>query len=163
MRTGLEYALRRVHQGENDMVNHLVRLSEKHSSEHEIHHVATDLAGWSRLNLAALAEAARGYDVDLDRDPDEPGFVRRLVDSAAAHTPGKVAGLALLEDLRDVYLVGSETSLAWEMLAQHAQARRERDLLQLTSRCHPQTLRQIRWVNTMIKTLSPQALSSLDA
>jgi hypothetical protein len=162
-KTGLEYALHRVHQGESDMVEHLLRLSEKHSAEHEVHHVASELAGWSRLNLAALAEAARQYDVDLDREPDQPGFVRRLVDSGAAHMPGKVAGLALLEDLRDVYLVGSETSLAWEMLAQHAQARRERDLLSLTARCHPQTLRQIRWANTMIKTLSPQVLSSLDA
>ena len=35
------------------------------------------------------------------------------------------------------------------------------DLLALASSCHPQTLRQIRWANTMIKTLSPQVLSNL--
>jgi hypothetical protein len=70
-------------------------------------------------------------------------------------------GLVLLEDLRDLYLIASETSLAWEMLAQHAQAGHEKDILELASRCHPQTLRQIRWSNTMLKTLSPQVLTSL--
>jgi hypothetical protein len=163
MKTGLEYALRRVHHGETQLVEHLLRLADKHRAEHEVHHVAIDLAGWSRLNLAGLAEVASNYGVELAPDADGPGPVRHAIDALAAKTPGRVASLALLEDLRDLYLVASETSLGWEMLAQHAQARRERDLLDLTSRCHPQTLRQLRWVNTMIKTLSPQALASLDS
>jgi hypothetical protein len=162
MRTGLEYALRRVHHGEDELVERLSRAADKHHDDHEVHHVALDLAGWSRLNLAALAEAADAYGVDLSAEADEPGTLRHLLDSAAGKMPGKAPGLVLLEDLRDLYLAASETSLAWEMLAQHAQARRERDLLELTSRCHPQTLRQLRWVNTMIKTLSPQVLASLD-
>ena len=163
MKTGLEYALRRVRHAEDELVNHLLRLSEKHVADAEVHFVARDLAEWSRLDLAALAAAAARYDVDLDAQPDEPGPLRRAVDALAAKTPGRAAGLALLEDLRDVFLVASEASLAWEMLAQHAQARRERDLLELVSRCHPQTLRQLRWINTMIKTVSPQALASMDA
>jgi hypothetical protein len=163
VKTGLEYALRRVHHGEDELVNHLLRVADKHRAEHEVHHVCRDLARWSRENLAGLAEVAARYDVHLDAEPDEPGAVRHALDALAARTPGRAAALALLEDLRDLFLVASETSLAWEMLAQHAQARRERDLLALVSSCHPQTLRQLRWVNTMIKTLSPQALASLDA
>jgi hypothetical protein len=101
--------------------------------------------------------------VSLSREPNRPGVVRHAVDSVvSAAAVGRSPAIALLEDLRDLYLVASETSLAWEMLAQHAQARRERDLLQVTSDCHPQTLRQIRWANGMIKTLSPQALAALD-
>lgn len=161
-KTGLEYALRRVHGCENAVVQHLSRMAQRHAEEAEVHHVAGVLAGWSELNIARLADAARAYDVSLSGEPDKPGVVRHAVDAAAALTPGKVAALLLLEDLRDLYLVASETSLSWEMLAQHAQARREADLLELTSACHPQTLRQIRWANTMIKTLSPQALASLD-
>ncbi|MGW3377307.1 hypothetical protein [Streptomyces hydrogenans] len=49
----------------------------------------------------------------------------------------------------------------WEMLAQVARATRDDRALDLASDCRPRTLRQIRWTNTMIKTLSPQALSSL--
>lgn len=163
MRTGLEYALRRVHAAEQNLVEHLLRIADKHCSEHEVHHVCLDLARWSQENLAALAETAAHYDVHLDPEADGPGPLRRALDAVAAKTPGRVAAIALLEDLRDLFLVASEASLAWEMLAQHAQARRERDLLEVVSGAHPQTLRQLRWVNTMIKTLSPQALASLDA
>lgn len=162
MKSGLEYALHRVHSAENTLVQHLLRMAERHQGDHEVHHVALDLSEWSRLNLAALADAATHYEISLDREPDEPGAVRHAVDALAAHAPPKMASVALLEDLRDLYLAASEASLAWEMLAQHAQARRESDLLEITERCHPQTLRQIRWANTMIKILSPQVLASLD-
>lgn len=47
------------------------------------------------------------------------------------------------------------------MLAQAAQATRDRTLLDLVTDCHPQTLRQMRWTNTMIKVLSPQLLVSV--
>jgi hypothetical protein len=47
------------------------------------------------------------------------------------------------------------------MLAQVAQAKHERELLALSQECHPQTLRQIRWANTMIEPLSPQVLAML--
>lgn len=69
--------------------------------------------------------------------------------------------LLLLDDLRDLHLAATRNSLHWEMLAQVAQATAAADLLALASSCHPQTLRQMHWTNTMIKTLSPQVLSSL--
>ncbi|MBW8801273.1 MAG: hypothetical protein JF597_49330 [Streptomyces sp.] len=163
MRTGLEYALRRVHSAEQELTEDLLHIADKHRSEHEIHHVCLDVARWSQENLAALAEVAANYDVHLDAEVTDPGPLRHALDALAAKTPGRPASIALLEDLRDLFLVASETSLAWEMLAQHAQARRERDLLELVTAAHPQTLRQLRWVNTMIKTLSPQALASHDA
>jgi hypothetical protein len=58
-------------------------------------------------------------------------------------------------------LRAAENSLAWEMLAQIAQAKRATELVELSARCHPQTLRQVRWANTMLKTLSPQTLAAL--
>jgi hypothetical protein len=54
-----------------------------------------------------------------------------------------------------------DRSAAWEMLAQAAQAAKNTELLELTSDCHPETLRQVRWANTMIKNLSPQILTSV--
>lgn len=57
--------------------------------------------------------------------------------------------------------VRSSAVVHWEMLAQADQARRDSDLLQLVTACHPQTLRQVRWANTLIKTMSPQILTSL--
>jgi hypothetical protein len=46
------------------------------------------------------------------------------------------------------------------MLAQAAQATGADDLLALATACHPQTLRQMRWTNTLIKTHSLQLLAS---
>lgn len=45
--------------------------------------------------------------------------------------------------------------------AHAAQATKDDGLLDLASACHPATLRQMRWTNTMIKNLSPQVLTSL--
>lgn len=70
-------------------------------------------------------------------------------------------GLLLLRDLRDLHLAATENSLYWEMPAQAALAGKEDRLLALASSCHPQTLRQLRWSNTMIKNISPQILTSL--
>lgn len=87
--------------------------------------------------------------------------------SALRHTtpelPGRrpEPGLLLLRDLRELHLAAAHNSLHWKMLAQVAQATRSTGLLDLASSCHPRTLRQMRWTNTMIKNLSPQILSSL--
>lgn len=37
---------------------------------------------------------------------------------------------------------------------------KDEELLDLAQRCHPQTLRQQRWTNAMIKVVSPQVLTS---
>jgi hypothetical protein len=159
---GLHYALRRIHSGENTLAEQLLEVAARHRTEHEVYHVARDLAAWSADHVAQVADLAAEHDLDLDADPDAPSWVNRLRE-ALSSTIGRrpEPGLLLIEDLRELYLLAAENSLAWEMLGQHAQAAREPDVLELVTRCHPQTLRQVRWANTMIKTLSPQVLSSL--
>ncbi len=49
-------------------------------------------------------------------------------------------------------------SLDWELLAQAAQGARKRELLELAERCHPDTLRQMRWANAKLKESATQAL-----
>ena len=49
----------------------------------------------------------------------------------------------------------------WPVRIDSQLALRLRDVLDLVSECHPRTLRQLRWANTMIKDSSPQILSSL--
>ncbi|MET7998281.1 hypothetical protein ABZU76_46140 [Amycolatopsis sp. NPDC005232] len=41
-------------------------------------------------------------------------------------------------------------SLDWELLAQGAQVTKDQEMLELASRCHPQTLRQMKWTNAML-------------
>jgi hypothetical protein len=160
---GLNYALRRLHAGENEIHTQLLRLAETHHADHEVHHVARDLAAWSAEHVHQLAEQARRQGLALDDNPQQPGGPTEKVRAAVSTITGthQSPGLLLLNDLRDLYLQASDNSLAWEMLAQIAQARHERELLTLTEQGHPQNLRQLRWANTMIKTQTPQILASL--
>ncbi|MFJ8778026.1 hypothetical protein [Streptomyces sp. NPDC102476] len=150
MKDGIAHTLRALHHGERRLARDLAAVAERHAEEHEVHHVATDLADWSREHADRLAEHAAGEGLRLD-DTAEPS-------SDEGEGP---QGLLLLRDLRDLHLAATENSLHWEMLAQAAQATRDERLLGLASACHPQTLRQLRWTNTLIKQLSPQLLTSL--
>lgn len=152
-----------LYRGEQRLADELIAASDRHRDEHELHHVARDLHRWSEEHLRRLAGIAGRYGQDLDGGPrDEAPSLGALRDEVAGsenlHLP---SGLLVLRDLRVLYLMASDNSLHWEMLAQAAQARRDTDLLRLVSACHPQTLRQIRWANTLIKTMSPQILTSL--
>jgi hypothetical protein len=70
------------------------------------------------------------------------------------------SGLLLLRDLRKLYALASEASIDWVIPGQGAQAAKDRELLQATKDCHPDTLRTLKWTNTMIKHVSPQVLTS---
>lgn len=65
-----------------------------------------------------------------------------------------------MRDLRELYVLASEASINWVILGQGAQAAKDRELLQPVAECHPDTLRTLKWANTMVKQVSPQALTS---
>jgi hypothetical protein len=161
---GITVTLRALHHGERHLAGQLTAVAERHRTDHEVHHVARDLAAWSRAHAADLTEAARAHGLDLDGSPGAPvtGVLSTLREKAAEAVGRRPEpGLLLLRDLRELHLSAAENSLYWEMLAQAAQATKDDELLAVVSSCHPQTLRQMRWTNTLIKNLSPQVLTSL--
>lgn len=161
--SGIGITLRALHNGERDLEGELLAAAERHRAEHEFHHVATDVARWSREHATRLSVLGRDHGLDLSgpREHSSPGALAALREKASQALGRRPeTGLILLHDLRDLHLAAVRNSLHWEMLAQAAQATRDRKLLELVSSCHPQTLRQMRWSNTMIKVLSPQLLVS---
>lgn len=159
MKIGL--ALRELHRAERSLARDLLVVADRHHAEHEIHHVARDLAAWSREHVHGLAVAGGRYGLGLDDDPPSSGLlapVRAKLSELAAHRGEP--GLLLLADLRRLHRKAAGASLDWELLAQGAQAVKDDDLLELAQRCHPRTLRQLTWSNAMLKTLSPQILAS---
>jgi hypothetical protein len=124
--------------------------------------VVRDLARWSQQHVHELAEAGRRYDVSLKDDPEEDSGllseVRRKVSELAGRRPEP--GVLLLADLRHLHRTAAGVSLDWELLAQGAQAAKDSELLAPTKRCHPQSLRHMRWANAMLTVLSPQILAS---
>jgi hypothetical protein len=92
---------------------------------------------------------------------------RRAAPSLVAkvkHKGSELAGrfhepaLLLLADLRHVHRMAAGASVDWEVLAQTAQALKDAELLGVAQRCHPETLRQVRWANTKIKEASAQVM-----
>ncbi|MFF1465874.1 hypothetical protein [Streptomyces sp. NPDC058330] len=161
---GIALTLRALHHGERQLAKELVVIAERHSTEHEIHHVAKDLVAWSNEHCLRVAEVADHYGLSLDGPSQKSASGLKPVTQgataeAAAHRPEP--GFLLLRDLRDLHIGATGNSLYWEMLAQAGQAAKDTRLLELAASCHPQTLRQMRWTNTMIKNLSPQVITSL--
>ena len=158
----LDMAIEELHRSENHLVTVLLTMSDRHRTDHEIFHVARDMAKWSQAHVAELARTGRDFGLDLDPEAKEDAGVGAALRQRAAELVGRrpEPGLLLLADLRHLYREAAGTSVDWELLAQGAQAAKERELLDLAERLHPQTLRQARWANSTLKVVSPQILAS---
>ncbi|OBJ48438.1 hypothetical protein [Mycobacterium sp. 1423905.2] len=154
-------AIRELHRCERKLAHELIVMAARHHSDQDIHYLALDLAGWSVNHVEELARHGRHYGLRLSgraRTRTLTGAVQTRVSALLRHRPEPA--LLLLADLRRIHRVAAGASLDWELLGQAAQAAKDEELLSLTSRCHPQTLRQMRWANAMLKELAPQALTS---
>jgi hypothetical protein len=158
----IHLALEELHRSENDLATQLLSLADRHKAEHEVFHVARDLAVWSQGHVREIARIGRGYDLDLDPEPaGDPSLLQRVRQDVGDRLGRRSApALLLLRDLRSVFMDASGVSVDWEMIAQAAQGVRDRELLAVASRCHPETLRQARWANSRIKESATQILVS---
>jgi hypothetical protein len=158
----LGLALEELHRAENHLHRVLLAVSDRHKADHEVFYVARDLARWSQRHVAELARIGADYGVDLDPEAvAEPGILERL-QQATSDLLGRrpEPGLLLLADLRHVHREAAGVSLDWELVAQAAQRARQRELLELAERLHPDTLRQMRWANAKLKESATQVLVS---
>ncbi|MFD7069626.1 hypothetical protein ACFV97_20630 [Streptomyces sp. NPDC059913] len=154
---GVARVLRSLHHGERLLAEQLVTVAGRHRAEHEIHHVATDLARWSDEHRLRIAEEDVRRGLGLDGAVPDGGNVGGTgADDAADHPD---PALLLLYDLRELHLGAAGNALYWEMLAQAARAGHDHELSRLAAACHPRTVRQMRWATTMLKNLAPQTLA----
>nr|WP_062337317.1 hypothetical protein [Herbidospora sakaeratensis] len=142
-----------LHRSEDELGRALLTMADRHRNDHETFHVARDLAAWSFDHLRALGLAGREFGLDLTPS-DGPAPLTR--DWLGHREPS----VLLLADFRYLYRLAAGVSADWELLAQAAQGARRADLLSLAERCHPQTLRQLRWANARLKDSATQALVS---
>jgi hypothetical protein len=149
-----------LHRVENHLARSLLKLSDRHKAEHEIFYVARDIARWSQEHVHELARVGEDYGLRLDAEADDDTSLLAKVRQKGDELVGRhhEASLLLLADLRHLHREAAGASLDWEVLAQTAQALKDRELLHLAERCHPQTLRQMRWANAKVKETSAQVL-----
>lgn len=155
-------AIRELHRAEDDLAAELLHLSDRHKADHEIFHVARDIARWSQEHVRELARVGKDYGLELDAEPEDEATLLAKVRQKGAELVGRHhdPALLLLADLRRVHKMAAGVSLDWEILAQTAQALKDRELLAVSKDCHPETLRQMRWANAQLKVQSAQTMVS---
>ncbi|TWD84562.1 hypothetical protein FB561_5755 [Kribbella amoyensis] len=160
MNTKVGLAIAELHRAENDLAGELLQASDRHRTEHDIFYLGRDLARWSQEHVRELAAQGETYGVDLDPDPDDEGGLLAAARQKGAELLGRHhdPALLLLKDLREIHRKAAGVSLDWEILAQTAQALKDDDLLTLAKTAHPQTLRQLRWANAMLKSNAAQTM-----
>ena len=153
-------AIEELHRAERGLAGALLNLSDQQRADHEVFHVARDLAGWSQEHIRGLAEVGRAYDLDLDPSPVEPSALLAGAKQKGSELMGRFhePGLLLLADLRHVHREAAGVSLDWDVLGQTAKALKDADLQAVAERCHPQTVRQMKWAEAKVKEASAQIM-----
>lgn len=156
----IDIAIEELHRSENELAARLHHIGDRHRADHDVFHMAHQLATWSERHIAELAKAGRRHGLSLDEQPSDPTHVLRSVREAAssALSHRKEPGLLLLADMRELYGLASTTSLDWEVLSQAAHATRERELLATAEFCMQQSRRQEQWAEAVVKETAAQAL-----
>jgi hypothetical protein len=156
----LDWAIRELHRSEQELRHALLEAAERHAADHDIFYVARDLAAWSSDHIRQLAVIGRNYGLELDADDDDGSSPAERLREESAKLLGRrpEPALLLLGDVRQIHMKAAGVSLDWELLAQAAQGAKDLELLELAERCHPDTLRQMRWANAKLKESATQAL-----
>ncbi|OBK14529.1 hypothetical protein [Mycobacterium asiaticum] len=157
----IKLAIAELHRSERKLARGLNGIAARHRSDQDISHLAGDLAAWSQSHVGELAAHGRHYGLRLRATPQvtpRSGPVQSSLATLLRRRPEP--GLLLLADLRHIHRLAAGVSLDWELLGQAGQAVKDQELIEVTARCHPETLRQMRWANAMLKELSPQILTA---
>jgi hypothetical protein len=136
---------------EEQLLNALVLVSERHERNYDVAQGATTLATWSREHLEWLPPLAEHYGAIPSEQPE---MLRAAL--LGGTRPGLVGELA---DLTDLAILAQQAEMAWEILRQGARELRDEALVELASRAHAHSVRQIAWIRTEIDHLAPDALS----
>lgn len=158
----LGFALKELHRSENELAQRLLHAGERHESDQDVYHLSRTLADWSQEHVRAIAVHAGRYGERLDAEPRGDSHLLERLREKTSEALGRHpdAGLALLADIREIYLAAAGVSVDWELVAQGAQGVKDIQLIELAQRCHEENLRQMRWANAKLKESATQILLS---
>jgi len=118
---------------------------------HDVVHMSHTLAAMSDGHRESLRPIVQQY--GEDDSVDEPERLR-----ATGVGEVREGEIGLLRDLQDIHLLATLVKSTWMVIAQGAQGLRDRDLLDIATTSQQETDRQLRWLETRMKTAAPQAL-----
>ena len=89
MKNKVPMALAELHRSENDLAAELLHASDRHKVDHEIFHLARDLARWSQEHVRELARIGRNFGLDLEPEPDDDASMMALIRRRGAELLGR--------------------------------------------------------------------------
>jgi hypothetical protein len=150
-----------LHDAETDLAQQLRVVADRQAAEHDVYYLCHTLGRQADERAAHVRRIGERFGEQLsepaaDRLSTVLAGLRHKASEALGRRPE--AGMLLLRDLRQLYLMVQEANINWLALGQVAQAVRDHDLLDEVSALHKQTLTQIKWLKTRIKEATPQVL-----
>jgi hypothetical protein len=158
----LDKAITDVQDAEADLAKELRTIGERHAVEHDLYHLGHTLARQCAEHVERLAPFADRYGATARNGVSESPSLLETLRHKSAELLGRseMSGMLLLRDLRNLYLTAQEAEIAWVILAQAAQAVRDRELLQVVSLCQEEAEARGKWLRTRIKQSAPQVLAT---
>jgi hypothetical protein len=152
-----------LHDAETDLAHQYRVVAERQAAEQEVHYLCITMATQADEHAEHVRRVADKFGKQLSepgaqRLPNVLGGLRHKTSELVGRR--SEAGLLLLRDLRELFLMAQEANVHWLALGQVAQAIRNHDLLDEVSALHKQTLTQIKWLKTKMKASTPQILVS---
>jgi hypothetical protein len=126
-------------------------VGQGHAHVADVFHTCQMLAGWCDDHRSRLAPVVERYGEDDELDEPE-----RLHAAGLAET--REGEVGLLRDLQDLHVLATLVQTTWTVVKQGAQGLRDRELLEIAEHCNSETVRQLSWLTTCMKTAAPQAL-----
>jgi erythromycin esterase-like protein len=154
--------LGQLHDAETDLAAEFREVAQRQAAEHDVFYLCQTLAQQCDDQAQQVRSMAERFDHDISA-PDDQGQVSNVMSALRRKTSELMgrrpeAGMLLLRDLRQLYLMAEEANVHWIALGQVAQAVRDHDLLGQVSLLHKQTLTQIKWIKTRLREATPQVL-----
>ena len=149
---GLGEVLEDLYEAEVDLHLELERVSERHRADAEVAGSLRALARWSERHIENLSAAGRRCGLTIGGPLHAAGR-----EDVAGH--GSVRAVGLVGDLRQVFGDASLVQLDWEVLAELARARQNRELLTVAERSIVETQRLLTWVETRLKEMVVHAVA----
>jgi hypothetical protein len=160
----LDNAIKGVLDAEASLAKRLLAVGERHAAEHDVYHLGHTLARQAADHVTQMTPFAERYRLTRPAPAqagDSPGILETLRQKGS-QLMGRTesAGMLLLRDLRETYLLAQAAEIAWIVLQQAALAVRDGELLDVISACHEETETCAKWLRTRIKETAPQVLAT---
>jgi hypothetical protein len=156
-------AIERLQAAEIDLAEDFRKVGERHAVEHDVYHLTQALAQQCDAHVARLRTFAERYVAPRDHDADGGGTVAGVLETVRHRLSELIGrqptGIMLLNDLRHLFVAAQDVGILWVMVAQAAQALRDVELLGVCTECHTESVVQMHWLLTRIKSAAPQALT----